>query len=659
MHEQELKAPSVDRPLDPSLAAKVSRPGVGVIVTPKCDFVNLVREASDVANVRSRELYVFLVWEDHYEVRQDIGRWREEIFQKCHDLKVECMVISRSQLLDGLEDFCVHLDIRILMVEETPSDLLRLPWMRSLSEELSYAPQLPPTFVLRRKEFIQEKSFVSRNADWITLFVSIFVIAIYGLSTSELTSDSIDIMLYILMLAILSTRVRRIVSLVGSILAGLSYNIIHVAPVGVLQFTSTESWINFFGLVIVSLIISTLGWQLRLNLKEVQIRQRNATSYFGLTRELLQSRDVDSVIALVERHIQDVVGGSIAVYIKRSNSVKALRQASIDISASAPDQKSLEYTLEHGIESGLGTKTNPVAYGCYFPVTNRSDFAVALALYPTGNSGKIDSDMLNVLDTYIGLLGIAFERIYQEENQREQEKIVRDSEIQNTLLRSVSHDLKTPLTSIAGFANQLYEDPGQSSEVRLESYRTIRDEAWRLTNLINNLLSLTKLESEAMQLNKERMFAEEIIGSAIGLCRTRLTKHELEVDLPDDVSDVEADPLLINQALVNMIENAAKYSPEGSKIIVCARNEGKDVMFSVMDEGPGIPEDKISEIFEKFVRLDNGRKVEGTGLGLNIVRTVAELHGGRVAVANRTRRGASFNLLLPAMKKLELSEEHE
>lgn len=221
-------------------------------------------------------------------------------------------------------------------------------------------------------------------------------------------------------------------------------------------------------------------------------------------------------------------------------------------------------------------------------------------------------------------------------------------ELRNVLLSSVSHDLRTPLAVITGSATALQErrelDPG----TRAELLETIRDEADHLNRLVGNLLDMTRLEAGGLAIQKEWMPLEEVVGSALERAQRLLGGRTIQVDLARDLPLVPVDPVLLEQALFNLLDNAARYTPLASVIQVRAQHRDGTVELCVADRGPGVPAGSEAQVFEKFYRAPGNARSGGTGLGLAIVRGIAQAHGGSATVRNRPDGGAEFTITLPA-----------
>jgi two-component system sensor histidine kinase KdpD len=219
--------------------------------------------------------------------------------------------------------------------------------------------------------------------------------------------------------------------------------------------------------------------------------------------------------------------------------------------------------------------------------------------------------------------------------------------LRNSLLSSVSHDLRTPLASITGATSSLLHAGLISEADRRDLLETVHEEARRLNRLVGNLLDLTRLESGLVKVKKEWLPVEEVIGGALSRLESTLSGRQVETRVPEDLPLAPCDGLLIEQVLVNLVENAVKYTPRASTITVSASADSEAVTVEVSDRGPGIPPADLERVFEKFQRLESRGKQGGVGLGLTICRGIVTAHGGRIGVVNREGGGASFRFTIP------------
>ncbi len=218
----------------------------------------------------------------------------------------------------------------------------------------------------------------------------------------------------------------------------------------------------------------------------------------------------------------------------------------------------------------------------------------------------------------------------------------------NSLLSSVSHDLRTPLSVITGSASALLEpEVALTSVARRDLAETIHEEAQRLNRLVRNLLDMTRLASGAVKVAKEWQAIEGVVGAALERLEEPLRGRKVDVRFAPGLTPVPIDGVLIEQVFINLLENAAKYTPEGSPIEISGRHERSEIVLEVGDRGPGIPEALIDKVFEKFYRLPREGGGAGAGLGLAICRGIVEAHGGRIWAENREGGGTAFRFTLP------------
>ena len=259
-------------------------------------------------------------------------------------------------------------------------------------------------------------------------------------------------------------------------------------------------------------------------------------------------------------------------------------------------------------------------------------------------------DERRLLDALIDQSALAIERVHLVEDMDRVRLTVETERLRSALLNSISHDLKTPLASILGSAGALKDLSGKLSEAQKgELLATIMDESERLNRFIANLLDMTKLETGAIYPNTSLHDLGEIVGSALGRASRILAGHKVDLELEADLPMLELDAVLFEQALFNLLDNAAKYAPEGTAIRVQGWREPEAVCLQVLDEGEGIPPADLDRVFDKFYRAQKGDQVRaGTGLGLAISRGFVEAMKGTLTAANRTdRAGAVFTIRLP------------
>ena len=252
------------------------------------------------------------------------------------------------------------------------------------------------------------------------------------------------------------------------------------------------------------------------------------------------------------------------------------------------------------------------------------------------------------MEAFASQSAVAIERAKLDSQARKAEILQATEKLQSALLNSISHDLRTPLVSITGALSSLEEDgTGLDEDTRQRLVRNARGEAERLNRLVGNLLEMTRLEAGALKLKEDVGDIQDAIGAALNQLGNRLDDRQVMVDVADGVPLVPMDFVMIVQVLVNLLDNAFKYSPTDQSIEVQARATGGHVEVSVADRGIGIPPDDLQRVFDKFFRVQHPGSVSGTGLGLSICKGIIEAHGGFIVAENRAGGGTVITFALP------------
>ncbi|MFO1247690.1 MAG: ATP-binding protein [Alphaproteobacteria bacterium] len=330
----------------------------------------------------------------------------------------------------------------------------------------------------------------------------------------------------------------------------------------------------------------------------------------------------------------------------------------LDVRAGYPPEDTLEdsdlaaakWTFQHGQEAGRGADTLPGARRLFLPMRTARGVVAIIGLDSSQGGALLTPDQRRLLDSLADQTALAIERLHLAQEMDRARVAAETEKLRSALLTSISHDLRTPLASILGSATSLKQYRGQMAESDQEQLlATIQEEAERLNHFIANLLDMTRLESGALAPSLEPADLGDVVGSVLRRVKPLVQQHRIVLDMEPGLPMPRLDPVLFEQVLFNLLDNAAKYAAPATAITLRARHEGAVLRLQVLDEGPGLPEEDRERVFDKFYRVRAGdKKRAGTGLGLAIARGFMEAMGGTVTAANRSGgSGAVFTLTLP------------
>jgi two-component system sensor histidine kinase KdpD len=319
--------------------------------------------------------------------------------------------------------------------------------------------------------------------------------------------------------------------------------------------------------------------------------------------------------------------------------------------------EAMSFTYSTGKASGPGTNSYQQSETINLPLSTNTGRVGVISIAVEGSGGKIAPEKQQLLEAYANLSALALERILLNRQASQAQLLKEKEQLQSALLNSISHDFRTPLATITGTLSTLDSRIEQlDPETRQELTRNAWNEAEKLNRLVGNLLNMSRLESGALNLQIEPVDVQDLIGATLEQMKSRLT-HTVNIELPDELPLIEADFVLVEQALLNLLENAIKYSPEGAPIDISVHLSDECLFIDVLDRGPGIPAQDLPHIFEKFYRVRQMPNLGGVGLGLAIAKGILDAHQATLKAIPGERGGMIFRIGFP---RLEISvQEHE
>jgi len=491
------------------------------------------------------------------------------------------------------------------------------------------------------------------------------------------------VMLYLLGVIFTAVRLGRGPGVVLSFLSVAAFDFFFVPPRMSLSVTDTQYLLTFIGMLLTSLVISHLTSSLRREASVAQRREQRTGAMYAMARELAAALTTEQIIGIGSRHVSEVFRARVAMLLP--DSADQVKQKVDD-----PDQQIMldgaaldidvgQWVYDQQKPAGHGTDTLPAAVALYLPLKAPMRTRGVLAVKMQDERELDVPEQQRMLEAFAAQIALALERVHYVEIARDALVNMESERLRNSLLSAISHDLRTPLTTIVGFSSMLAQARAAqnaaegaaahaSSEDALEEAThaqsqaiddlvdAIHEESMRMAGIVTNLLDMARLQAGGLQLNRQWSLLEETVGAALRTCRRVLERHPVQVQLPADLPLLQLDAVLMERLFANLFENAAKYTPADTPLVIGAQqidDDGKPfVRVTVDDSGPGLPAGMESRIFEKFTRGEKESAKPGIGLGLAICRAIVDAHDGKIGAANRIApdgriEGARFWFTLP------------
>jgi two-component system sensor histidine kinase KdpD len=444
-----------------------------------------------------------------------------------------------------------------------------------------------------------------------------------------------------------ATRYGLGASLFASVLSMLCYNFFFLEPLYSFNFSDPSQLLALISFCVVAALTSTLTARERVQAQLARDQATKTAELYAFSRKLAGIRKLDSMLNATAAQVSTMlhVDTMLLVPDTSSGALKLLASSPAGLALDDSDLAAAAWCWEHNLPTGRGTDTLPGTRRLFLPLSTGQGKVGVIGVSRENPNFMLTPNERRQLDALADLAAIAIERIRLAKDVDQARMLAETEKLRSALLTSISHDLRTPLASIIGAISSLrsygslYDD-----HARDEMLATALDEAERLNRYVANLLDMTQLDAGALQPKHEACDLQDVIGAALRRTSKQLVGHKIKVNVPANFPMLTLDFLLMEQVLVNLLDNASKYTPPGTTVEVSAQRHRFSIVLIVRDEGPGIPEQDLQRVFDKFYRIREGdRSRSGTGLGLAICRGFIEAMGGRIYARNRTdRSGAEF-----------------
>lgn len=470
------------------------------------------------------------------------------------------------------------------------------------------------------------------------------------------TSQTNLVMIYLTSVVIAALYLGRGPSLLTAFLSVLAFDFFFVPPRLTFSVSDTEYVLTFLGLFIVSLVISTLAVGAKEQAEAAREREAQTATLYAFSSALAAAASLAEIVSQIVTQLGENFSREVVVLLPENQRL-TVSGHSPDIHLDESELAVAAWAYQHGEPAGRDTDTLPAAKVRYLPLKTARGVIGVLGVMPHDSTKHLTPDQRRLMEVYASQAAVAIERAQLVEQTRQTQVLQATEKLQTALLNSISHDLRTPLVSITGALSSLQEDNVLDEAARRSLVDTARGEAERLNRLVGNLLDMTRLEAGALRMKQEPCDLQDVIGSALDRLGERAADRTVTLNIAPELPLVPLDFVLIVQVLVNVLDNALKYSPPAAPIEISVSYAGAFAEIAVADRGVGIPHDDLARVFDKFYRVQNPHNVGGTGLGLSICKGIVEAHGGFIGAENRSGGGTIVTIGLPLARHGEVKHE--
>ena len=443
----------------------------------------------------------------------------------------------------------------------------------------------------------------------------------------------------------------------ASVIGVLTFNFFFTVPYYTFRAYRSDYPITFFVMLSVAIITSMLTSKVKKEAEIAYIREKRIRLLYTNNKKLLIARNKDQIIELCGKSLVDMCNRSVIIAVKDSQNnlmdprifVEESDIGSENIFQSSLERNALREVLKSGEIVGMGTDFFNKNRAYYYPIKGQHDILGVIGMTCL-QKNELTANEKITLASISAQVALALEREELFEKSKQANLDAESERLRGNLLRSISHDLRTPLTSIMGSASTILENYDLlDKELQKELLQNICEDGNWLIHSVENILSMTRIDEGRLEIKKEPEIVEEIITEAVSRVKKFEDKRNIKIDLPTEMILIPVDGLLIEQVLVNLIYNAIKYTPDNSYIEVKVKALKDKVIFQVLDNGNGIPEEDLPNIFTRFYTKSKTKQLEnrGIGLGLAICKSIIKAHNGEIKAFNNELGSATFRFSIP------------
>jgi two-component system, OmpR family, sensor histidine kinase KdpD len=499
----------------------------------------------------------------------------------------------------------------------------------------------------------QAQPFELQAEVWLGSLACVAVAAVLGLLVRQAIGTGSISLLFLTAVLVSAVLFGLWPALFACVISTLAYNFLFLPPLYTFTIADPENVVALFFFAMAAVIVSNLTARVRAQAITARARARTTEELYLFSRKLAVATNLDDLLGATVHQIALMLKVRVVLLLPEDERIVVRAGFPPEDTLDDADLAAARWCWEKNRPAGRGADTLPGAKRLFLPMQTGRGAVGVIGIDRDEPGPMLTPDQQRLLDALADQAALAIERVNLVEAVDRARLAVETDRLRSALLTSISHDLRTPLASILGSATSL--SGALDAATRDALAHNIQDEAERLNRFIGNLLDMTRLESGPLPTRTSLTELSDVVGSALQRASKVLANHAVQMRLESDLPLLELDDVLFEQALFNLLDNAAKYTPHGSRITISAWREGGQVKLQVLDEGSGIPPGDLERIFDKFYRAGGpDHRRAGTGLGLSICRGFIEAMGGTIMASNRTdRSGAVFTIALPVPANAE------
>ena len=628
-----------------------TRDKILVCVGPSPESLKLIRAAKRI--VTSLQAEWVAVYVDTPQIHASASQRNNAIqnLRLAEQLGAVTHVLSGFDIVKTIMDFAREQNVTQIMVRKHIITRWRGWFRRSLADEIVRNSGEIDVYIMtgEAKNPRASKNNSRELTPWKTYGMALVIITLatlFNVLFDPVLAASNLVMVYLLSLVVIARFGKMELSILASLISVMAYDFFFVPPIYSFSVLNIEYVITLVVMLLVAQIISYLTIMACRQTESARLIQDQTTALYTLSRQLMNTRGVDKLVTLGSTYIADAFKCDVIALLPKKNH--------LDIQSSCPSKQRLDtkersiaqWVYEMGQTAGLGTDTLAFSKALYLPLLTIEGPIGVLRIQPRTQELFTPEQMI-LLESCVNQVALALDVDRAQENIRKKELKIKTERARITLLEAISNDLNTPLKIIVSAAIMLKESDGEKTKL---IGKHIEYEVEKLSQLNNNIMRIIQLEFQEIKVQKTRSSLNAIIKFVVKVSNKTLEKRPVRMHLPKNIPPVSLDEGLIQEVLINLIDNAVKFTPPESPITIVVCIEQDKVVVSLEDSGPGIALEERDKLFEKFYRGKQLTSVRGLGLGLAICHKIIVAHGGSIWVENLEKRGAAFRFALPLRK---------